>query len=79
MSKGMGSPMGSLIVGSQEDIRSAMNYRKMLGGSMRQTGLIAACGLVSLEDWQEKLTVDHSNAAFLATGLSEIQGIVIDP
>ena len=48
MSKGMGSPMGSLIVGSQEDIRSAMNYRKILGGSMRQTGLIAACGLVSL-------------------------------
>ena len=55
----MGSPMGSLIVGSHEDIRSAMNYRKILGGSMRQTGLIAACGLVSLEDWQEKLTVDH--------------------
>ena len=79
MSKGMGSPMGSLIVGSHEDIRSAMNYRKILGGSMRQTGLIAACGLVSLQDWQEKLASDHANAAFLAAELSEIKGINIDP
>ena len=79
MSKGMGSPMGSLLVGSHEDIKSAMNYRKILGGSMRQTGLIAACGLVSLQDWQEKLTADHANAAFLAAELSEIKGIDIDP
>ena len=46
---------------------------------MRQTGVIAACGLVALEDWHEKLTIDHSNASFLAHELAEIPGIIIDP
>ena len=51
MSKGMGCPIGSLVVGSEKDIWSARNYRKMLGGAMRQTGIFAAPGLVSLMDW----------------------------
>ena len=51
LSKGMGCPIGSLIVGSEKDIEAARNYRKMLGGAMRQTGIFAACGLVSLMDW----------------------------
>ena len=56
MSKGMGCPIGSLVVGTHEDIAEAMNIRKILGGAMRQTGIFAACGLISLMDWQEKLT-----------------------
>lgn len=55
MSKGMGCPIGSLIVGSNEDITEAINIRKILGGAMRQTGVFASCGLVSLMDWQGKI------------------------
>ena len=51
LSKGMGCPIGSLVVGSEKDILIARNYRKILGGAMRQTGIFAACGLVSLMDW----------------------------
>lgn len=66
LSKGMGCPIGSLVVGTEKDIKVARNYRKMVGGAMRQTGIFAACGLVSLMDWQEKLTEDNLNAAWLA-------------
>jgi threonine aldolase len=59
LSKGLGCPVGSILAGTEQDIQFAKNIRKMLGGSMRQTGVLAACGLVSLMDWQEKLLVDH--------------------
>ena len=48
LSKGMGCPLGSMVVGSEKDIRTARNFRKMLGGGMRQTGIFAACGLITL-------------------------------
>lgn len=79
LSKGMGCPAGSLIVGSHKNMVEARNLRKMLGGGMRQTGVLAACGLVSLNDWQEKLTIDQTNASWLANELTTIKGVVIDP
>ena len=79
MSKGMGCPIGSMIVGSQEDITQAINFRKILGGAMRQTGVIASCGIIALQDWQEKLVEDNGNAAFMAHELAEIKGVKIDP
>ena len=51
MSKGMGAPIGSLVVGTHEDIQEAMNIRKILGGAMRQTGVFASAGLIALMDW----------------------------
>ena len=79
MSKGMGCPIGSMIVGSHEDITQAINFRKILGGAMRQTGVIASCGIIALQDWQEKLVEDNGNAAFMAHELAEIKGVKIDP
>lgn len=55
LSKGMGCPIGSVIVGKEEDIAYASIMRKLLGGQMRQVGTIASCGLIALEDWKEKL------------------------
>lgn len=79
LSKGMGCPAGSMIAGSHEDIKRARVLRKMLGGGMRQTGILSACGLVSLMDWEEKLLLDNQNAKFLATELASIPGVLIDP
>lgn len=79
LSKGMGCPAGSMIAGSEEDIKRARVIRKMLGGGMRQTGVLSACALVSLMDWEEKLLLDNKNAKFLATELASIPGILIDP
>ena len=78
-SKGMGCPMGSMIAGSNAEIERAKVFRKMLGGAMRQTGIISACALVSLMDWQDKLTIDNHNAKFLAEELAQIPGIRCDP
>ena len=55
LSKGMGCPVGSMIIGTKDDIEHARALRKMLGGQMRQVGILATCGLISLEDWQERL------------------------
>eukprot|EP00347_Sterkiella_histriomuscorum_P022198 403331332 len=79
LSKGMSCPVGSLIIGRKEDINHAMALRKMLGGAMRQVGVLASCGLVALEDWKEKLSEDHENARALAQGLSKIPWIDVDP
>ncbi len=70
LSKGMGCPVGSMVIGSTIMIEHARALRKMLGGQMRQVGVLAACGLISLEDWQEKLKEDNDNAKWLATELS---------
>jgi threonine aldolase len=79
LSKGLGAPVGSMVVGSQEFIEKARVYRKMFGGGMRQAGVIAAAGLVALEKSPGRLHVDHKNAKRLAEGVAKIPGFVIDP
>ncbi len=79
LSKGLGAPVGSLLVGSAELIDRGRIYRKALGGGMRQAGILAAAGLIALEHGPQKLKQDHANARFLAEGLAEIPGIKIDP
>lgn len=79
LSKGLGAPVGSMVLGSKEFIEKARVYRKLLGGGMRQAGVIAAAGLVALEKSPARLAQDHDNARVLAEGLAEIPGIAIDP
>jgi threonine aldolase len=79
LSKGLGAPVGSMLVGSQEFIEEARLVRKMLGGGMRQAGVLAAAGLIALEEGPKRLYIDHENAKFLAEGLVEIPGIKINP
>ena len=79
LSKGLGAPVGSMIVGSREFIDRAVPVRRMLGGGMRQVGVLAAAGLVALEKMTARLEEDHSNAQVLAKGLAEIHGVKIDP
>ncbi|HXG66118.1 MAG TPA: low-specificity L-threonine aldolase [Blastocatellia bacterium] len=79
LSKGLGAPVGSLIVGSGEFIEEAKLVRKMLGGGMRQAGVLAAAGLVALEKMTARLEEDHANASLLARGLAQIPGVKIDP
>jgi threonine aldolase len=78
LSKGLGAPVGSMLVGSREFIEKARVYRKLFGGGMRQAGVLAAAGLVALEKSPQKLERDHQNARYLAEGLSKIPGIGID-
>jgi len=78
LSKGLGAPVGSMLVGSREFIEEARIARKMLGGGMRQAGILAAAGLVALEEGPKRLHIDHENAKFLARGLAEIPGIKVD-
>jgi threonine aldolase len=79
LSKGLGAPVGSMIAGSREFIERCRSIRKMLGGGMRQAGVLAAAGLVALEKGPLRLQEDHDNAHFLARQLAEIPGIGIDP
>ena len=79
LSKGLSAPVGSLLCGSQEFIKKARKWRKMLGGGMRQAGVIAAAGTVALKTMVNRLTEDHTNARQLACGLASIPGIGIDP
>jgi threonine aldolase len=79
LSKGLGAPVGSMLVGSKAFFEEARLVRKMLGGGMRQVGVLAAAGLVALEESPKRLHIDHANAKFLAQGLAEIPGIKIDP
>jgi threonine aldolase len=79
LSKGLGAPVGSIIAGTREFIDRAVPIRRMLGGGMRQVGVIAAAGLVALDKMIARLEEDHANAQFLAMGLAEIQGVRIDP
>jgi len=78
LSKGLSAPVGSLVVGSSSFIDRARRMRKMLGGGMRQAGIIAAAGLVALEKMVDRLREDHANARLLAEGLAKIDGIKID-
>ena len=79
LSKGLGTPAGSLLCGSREKIEAAHRWRKMLGGGMRQAGILAAAGLYALEHNIERLPEDHANAARLAAGLSGLPGIEVEP
>jgi threonine aldolase len=79
LSKGLGAPIGSMLVGKKDFIDSARSWRKRLGGGMRQVGVIAAAGLVALEESPARLHEDHENAKRLAHGLAEIAGVSIDP
>ena len=78
LSKGLGAPVGSMLVGSKAFIEDARLVRKMLGGGMRQAGVLAAAGLVALEETPKRLRLDHENASFLAEGLAEMPGIKIE-
>lgn len=75
LSKGLSAPVGSVLCGSKEFIERARKFRKMLGGGMRQAGVIAAAGIVALETMIDRLADDHVNAKRLAQGLSRIKGI----
>jgi threonine aldolase len=79
LSKGLGAPVGSMVVGSREFIEKARIYRKMLGGGMRQVGVLAAAGRIALEESPKRLQIDHQNARRLAEGIAEIPGLRIDP
>jgi threonine aldolase len=77
-SKGLAAPVGSILCGSAETVGKARRVRKLLGGAMRQAGVIAAAALVGLEEMRGRLGEDHRNAKILAKGFAEIRGIRID-
>jgi len=79
LSKGLGAPVGSLLLGGRAFIEEARRWRKLLGGGMRQAGVLAAAGLVALEETPPRLAEDHANARHLAEGLAEVPGVRIDP
>ena len=79
LSKGLGSPVGSMLVGDSDFIARARSVRKALGGGMRQAGVLAAAGLISLNKMVNRLKDDHANARFLAEGLAKIKGVRVNP
>jgi threonine aldolase len=79
LSKGLGAPVGSMLAGSDELMARARLFRKALGGAMRQVGILAAAGLIALEEGPKRLHEDHANARLLAEALSNIEGVSIDP
>jgi threonine aldolase len=79
LSKGLGAPVGSMLVGTVEAIDRGRGYRKRLGGGMRQAGVLAAAGLIALEEMPHRLGEDHRNARFLAGELAKLPGVQIDP
>ena len=78
LSKGLGAPIGSMLVGSAELIARARIYRKALGGGMRQVGVLAAAGLMALEEGPKRLHEDHANAQLLAEALANVEGVSIN-
>jgi threonine aldolase len=79
LSKALSCPVGSVLCGSEEFIGRARKWRKMVGGGMRQAGILAAAGLVALDSMVERLADDHANARRLAQGLANIDGLTVDP
>jgi len=79
LSKGLAAPAGSVVCGSTEFIAEARRIRKVLGGGMRQSGVLAAAGIVALTEMVDRLADDHANAKKLAMGLSEMDGIRVNP
>ncbi len=78
LSKGLGAPVGSMLVGSAERMARARVFRKAMGGGMRQAGVLAAAGLIALEDGPKRLADDHANARLLAEALAHTEGVAID-
>ena len=78
LSKGLCCPVGSLVVGAKDFIKRARKTRKMLGGGMRQAGVLAAAGIVALDSMIDRLAEDHANARLLAEGIAQIPGLAID-
>jgi threonine aldolase len=78
LSKGLGAPVGSMLTGSAELMERARLCRKALGGGMRQAGVLAAAGLIALEQGPGRLHEDHANARLLAEALSHMEGVAID-
>ncbi len=78
LSKGLGAPVGSMLTGSAELMERARLYRKALGGGMRQAGVLAAAGLIALEQGPARLHEDHANARLLAEALANMEGVAID-
>ena len=77
-SKGLGCPMGSILVGSKDDIRKARRARKLFGGALRQAGIVAAAAVYAMEHNVERLSVDHDNAKLLASEIAQIEGLSIN-
>ncbi len=75
LSKGLGAPVGSVLAGSRDMIEKGRRIRKLLGGGMRQAGIVAAAGLYALHNNVERLALDHENAELLATGLARLPGV----
>jgi threonine aldolase len=78
LSKGLAAPVGSVLCGPKECINQARRWRKMVGGGMRQAGVLAAAGIIALTDMVERLADDHANAQQLAEGLANIPGFAVD-
>lgn len=78
LSKGLGAPVGSILLGTKDFIKEARIWRKRFGGGMRQAGILAAAGLIALEESPQRLHVDHENAKRLAEGVANLQGISIE-
>ena len=78
LSKGLGAPIGAMLCGTSAYIERARRWRKLLGGGMRQVGVIAAAGIIALQTGVERLAEDHENAQVLAHGLAEIPGVYVD-
>ena len=79
LSKGLCAPVGSLLVGTAESIRKARPLRKAMGGGMRQAGILAAAGLIALNEMPRRLHEDHSNAKLLANALAQVEGFNLNP
>jgi threonine aldolase len=79
LSKGLAAPVGSVVCGKQDFINEARRARKVLGGGMRQAGVLAAAGIVALNEMVDRLADDHANAKKLAIGLADMPGISINP
>ena len=78
LSKGLAAPVGTVLLGSADFIREAHRYRKMLGGGMRQAGVLAAAGIVAVEEMTGRLSEDHAKARALAEGLADVPGVTLD-
>ncbi|WP_425447195.1 low-specificity L-threonine aldolase [Dethiothermospora halolimnae] len=78
LSKGLSAPVGSILAGNKEFIERARRFRKMLGGGMRQAGILAAAGIIAIEGMTKRLYEDHKNIKLLSQGLGNIDGIEID-
>ncbi|MGI8746226.1 MAG: threonine aldolase family protein [Bryobacteraceae bacterium] len=79
LSKGLGAPVGSMLAGTEEAIARGRLYRKRLGGAMRQAGVLAAAGLIALEEMPKRLAEDHANARLLAAAVAVLPGVRLDP